>query len=72
MNPKLDTGADLGHERRLKRPADILIPSWSTGDKPAAITSPLKSNILSEAGAVARQTEERKHTCTEWVGRVLQ
>ena len=51
------------------RPADILIPSWSTSDKPAAIdvsiTSPLKSSMLSEAGVVAglaaRQTEERKH-----------
>ena len=70
LNPKLDAGAGLGHERRLTRPADILIPSWSTSDKPAAIdvsiTSPLKSSILSEAGVVAgaaaRQTEERKHS----------
>ena len=46
LNPKLEAGAGLGHERRLTRPADILIPSWSTSDKPAAIdvsiTSPLK------------------------------
>ena len=70
LNPKLEAGAGLGHERRLIRPADILIPSWSTSDKPAAIdvsiTSPLKSSILSEAGVVAgaaaRQTEERKHS----------
>ena len=70
LNPKLKACAGLGHERRLTRPADILIPSWSTSDKPAAIdvsiTSPLKSSILSEAGVVAgaaaRQTEERKHT----------
>ena len=70
MNPKLEAGARLGHERRLTLPADILIPSWSTSDKPAAIdvpiTSPLKSSILSEAGVVvgaaARQTEERKHS----------
>ncbi|KAL5497160.1 hypothetical protein EMCRGX_G013584 [Ephydatia muelleri] len=75
LNPKLETGAGLGHERRLTRPADILIPSWSNGDKPAAIdvsiTSPLKSNILSEAGVVAgaaaRQTEERKHTCNDTI-----
>ena len=74
-NPKLEAGAGLGHERRLTRPADILIPSWSNGDKPAAIdvsiTSPLKSNILSEAGVVAgaaaRQTEERKHTCNDTI-----
>ncbi|KAL5484316.1 hypothetical protein EMCRGX_G020790 [Ephydatia muelleri] len=50
LNPKLEAGAGLGHERRLTRPADILIPSWSNGDKPAAIdvsiTSPLKSNIF--------------------------
>ena len=70
LNPKLEAGAGLGHERRLTRPANILIPSWSTSDKPAAIdvsiTSPLKSSILSEAGVVAgaaaRQTEERKHS----------
>ena len=73
INPKLEAGAGLGHERRLTRPADILIPSWSTSDKPAAIdvsiTSPLKSSILSEAGVVAgaaaRQTEERKHTSND-------
>ena len=70
LNPKLEAGAGLGHERRHTRPADILIPSWS---KPAAIdvsiTSPLKSSILSEvgvaAGAAARQTEERKHTSND-------
>eukprot|EP00731_Ephydatia_muelleri_P012432 Em0006g1326a len=75
LNPKLEAGAGLGHERRLTRPADILIPSWSNGDKPAAIdvsiTSPLISNILSEAGVVAgaaaRQTEERKHTCNDTI-----
>ena len=75
LNPKLEAGAGLGHERRLTRPADILIPNWSNGDKPAAIdvsiTSPLKSNILSEAGVVAgaaaRQTEERKHTCNDTI-----
>ena len=75
LNPKLEAGAGLGHERRLTRPADILIPSWSNGDKTAAIdvsiTSPLKSNILSEAGVVAgaaaRQTEERKHTCNDTI-----
>ncbi|KAL5463490.1 hypothetical protein EMCRGX_G032386 [Ephydatia muelleri] len=75
LNPKLEAGAGLGHERRLTRPADILIPSWFNGDKPAAIdvsiTSPLKSNILSEAGVVAgaaaRQTEERKHTCNDTI-----
>eukprot|EP00731_Ephydatia_muelleri_P016289 Em0009g713a len=75
LNPKLEAGAGLGHERRLTRPADILIPSWSNGDKPEAIdvsiTSPLKSNILSEAGVVAgaaaRQTEERKHTCNDTI-----
>ena len=73
LNPKLEAGAGLGHERRLTRPADILIPSWSTSDKPAAIdvsiTSPLKSSILSKAGVVAgataRQTEETKHTCSD-------
>ena len=36
-----------------------------------SITSPLKSNILSEAGVVAgaaaRQTEERKHTCNDTI-----
>ena len=36
LNPKLEAGAGLGQEMRLTRPADILIPSWSTGDKPAA------------------------------------
>ena len=75
MNPKLEAGAGLGHERRLTRPADMLIPSWSNSDKPAAIdvsiTSPLKSNILSEAGVVAgaaaRQTEERKHISNDTI-----
>ena len=33
LNPKLEAGAGLGHERRLTRPADILIPSWSNSDK---------------------------------------
>ena len=73
LNPKLEAGAGLGHERRLTRPANILIPSWSTSDKPAAIdvsiTSSFKSSILSEAGVVAgaaaRQTEERKHTSND-------
>ena len=69
LNPKREAGAGLGHERRLTRPADILIPSWSTSDKPAAIdvsiTSLPNSSILSEAGAAARQTEERKHTCND-------
>ena len=36
LNPKLEAGAGLGHERRLTRPADILIPSWSNSDKPPA------------------------------------
>ena len=75
LNPKLEAGAGLGHERRLTRPADILIPSWSNSDKPAAIdvsiTSPLKSNILSEAGVVAgaaaRQIEERKHISNDTI-----
>ncbi|KAL5494359.1 hypothetical protein EMCRGX_G015676 [Ephydatia muelleri] len=75
LNPKLEAGAGLGHERRLTRPADILIPSWSTSDKPAAIdvsiTSPLKSSILSEAGVVAgaaaRQTKHSNNDsiCSE-------
>ena len=30
LNPKLEAGAGLGQERRLTKPADILIPSWST------------------------------------------
>ena len=67
--PKLEAGAGLGHERRLTRPADILIPNWSTGYKPAAIdvsiTSSLIASVLSEVGVVAdaaaRQIEERKH-----------
>ena len=70
LNPKLEAGAGLGHERRLTRPADILIPSWSNGDKPAAIDVSITS-LLSEAGVVAgaaaRQTEERKHTCNDTI-----
>ena len=72
LNPKLEAGAGLGHERRLTRPSDI---SFQAGPlvMPAAIdvsiTSPLKSSILSEAGVVAgaaaRQTEERKHTSND-------
>ena len=27
LNPKLEAGAGVGHERKLTRPADILIPS---------------------------------------------
>ena len=49
------------------RPADILVPNWSSG-KPVAfdlsVTSPLNSNVLLEAGLAAgqaaRSTEERK------------
>ena len=37
LNPKLEAGAGLDHERRLTRPEAILIPSWSAGDKPAAM-----------------------------------
>ena len=71
------------YKRRLTRPADILIPSWSTSDKPAAIdvsiTSPLKSSILSEvgvvAGAAARQRRESTHvvirSAPNWVGSVF-
>ena len=48
LHPKMEAGGGLGHDRRLTRPADILIPS--TGDKPVtidvSITSPLKSSIL--------------------------
>ena len=41
LNPTLEAGAGLGHLRRLTRPAGKLIPSWSTGDKPAAISASL-------------------------------
>ena len=63
LNPILEAGAGLGHESRLTRPADILIPSWSTSDKPAAIdlsiTSLPKSSILSEVVSLQVQQLDR-------------
>ena len=37
LDPKLEAGACLGHERRLTRRADIFIVNRSPGDKPAVI-----------------------------------
>ena len=81
LNPKLEAGASLGHERRLTRAAYILVPSWSTSDKPAAIdvsiTSPFKSSILSEAGVQQLDLQRRESThvvissAPNWVGSVF-
>ena len=60
----------LGHETRLTRPAYILISSWPTSDKPAAIdvyiTSPLKSSILSGGFRCSNKTDrgEEAHMST--------
>ena len=64
LNPKLEAGAGLGHETRLTRPADILIPSWSTSDKPAvidvSITSPLKSFCLKREWLQVQQLDRQR------------
>ena len=86
LNPKLEAGAGSGHDRRLTRPADILIPSWSTSDKPAAIdvsiTSPLKLNqafclklVWLQVQQLDRQMRENTHvmlpSASNWVGSVF-
>ena len=82
LNPKLEAGAGLGHERRLTRPADILIPSWSTSDKPAAIdvsiTSPLAFCLKQEWLQVQQLDRQRREntqvmipSAPNWVGSVF-
>ena len=67
-NPKLEAGSGLGHDQKQSRPADILVNIWGFNGKPAAfdlsVSSPLKPDIVSEAGhtagAAAFATEQRK------------
>ena len=67
-NPKLEAGSGLGHDQKQSRPADILVNNWGINGKPAAfdlsVSSPLKPDIVSEAGHTAGSatfaTEQRK------------
>ena len=57
LSVTVEAGSNLSKDHSHTRPADILVPNWSLG-KPAAfdlsVTSPLNSNVLLEAGLVAR------------------
>lgn len=57
-NPKLEVGSRIGHEEWITHPADILVDKWAASDKPAAfnlsVSSPLKPDIVSEAGQTVK------------------
>ncbi|KAL5500721.1 hypothetical protein EMCRGX_G012317 [Ephydatia muelleri] len=65
---QVEAGCNLTPDHSHSRPADVLISNWALGKTAAcdiSVTSPLNSNIMSEAGvtagAVAQATELRKH-----------
>ena len=60
-NPKLEAGSGLSHDQKQSRPADILVNNYGFNGKPAAfdlsVSSPLKPEIVSEAGHTADSAE---------------
>ena len=65
---QVEAGCNLTPDYSHSRPADVLISNWALGKMAAcdiSVTSPLNSNIMSEAGvtagAAAQATELRKH-----------
>ena len=72
LGGQLEVGGGTEADGSRSRPADYLVPNWSTG-KPAAfditVTSPLNPISLPEAkvtgGSAARMAEMRKHTSND-------
>ena len=65
---QVEAGCNLTPDHSHSRPADVLISNWALGKTAAcdiSVTTPLNSNIMSEAGvtagAAAQATELRKH-----------
>ena len=68
LSVKVEAGSNLTKDHSHTRPADILVPNWTSGKLAAfdvSLTSPLNSNVLREAGLAAgqaaRTNEQRKH-----------
>eukprot|EP00731_Ephydatia_muelleri_P037436 Em0470g2a len=68
LSVQVEAGCNLTPDHSHSRPADVLISNWVLGKTAAcdiSVTSPLNSNIMSEAGvtagAAAQATELRKH-----------
>ncbi|KAL5515079.1 hypothetical protein EMCRGX_G000197 [Ephydatia muelleri] len=68
----VEAGCNLTPDHSHSRPADVLISNWAMGKTAAcdvSVTSPLNSNIMSEAGvtagAAAQATELRKHEAND-------
>ena len=69
---QVEAGCNLTPDHSHSRPADVLISNWTPGKTAAcdiSVTSPLNSNIMSEAGvtagAAAQTTELRKHEAND-------
>ena len=69
---QVEAGCNLTPDHSHSRPADVLISNWALGKTAAcdiSVTSPLNSNIMSEAGvtagAAAQATELRKHEAND-------
>eukprot|EP00731_Ephydatia_muelleri_P017791 Em0010g889a len=69
---QVEAGCNLTPDHSHSRPADVLISNWALGKTAAcdiSVTSPLNSNIMSEAGvtagAAAQATELRKHEASD-------
>ena len=52
-SPKLEAGSGLGHDQKQSRLADILVNNWGINGK---LVTPLKPDIVSEAGHTAGST----------------
>eukprot|EP00731_Ephydatia_muelleri_P007923 Em0004g261a len=72
LSVQVEAGCNLTPDHSHSRPADVLISNWVLGKTAAcdiSVTSPLNSNIMSEAGvtagAAAQATELRKHEAND-------
>ncbi|KAL5509159.1 hypothetical protein EMCRGX_G004469 [Ephydatia muelleri] len=72
LSVQVEAGCNLTPDHSHSRPADVLISNWVLGKTAAcdiSVTSPLNSNIMSEAGvtagAAAQASELRKHEAND-------
>eukprot|EP00731_Ephydatia_muelleri_P001670 Em0001g1670a len=72
LSVQVEAGCNPTPDHSHSRPADVLISNWVLGKTAAcdlSVTSPLNSNIMSEAGvtagAAAQATELRKHEAND-------
>ena len=59
MNPQLEAGAGLDHERQATRPADILVPTWELGESAAldiTVVNPLNYQNVESASTTPGST----------------